>query len=89
MSNHDRVVAEYDRLLKEGTIKIPTINKCIKCGKPLKLGEFAYDQNTCWKCFENQVHRIARNTETIEEANIVIHLLALAKEIHGIKEELK
>jgi len=59
-------------------------NKCIKCGNPIKLGNFAYDQNMCWKCFEEQVCRIARNTETMEEASIVMYLLKLAKEAHGI-----
>lgn len=55
--------------------------KCIKCGKPISWGDFAYDQNTCWKCFEAQVYRIARNTETIEENKIVMHLLKSMEEI--------
>lgn len=32
--------------------------KCIICGKPLQLGQFAHNQNTCWNCFKMEVLEI-------------------------------
>ena len=74
MSGYKRLPFEYDD-------RIYPKNNCIHCEKPLKLGEFAYDQTMCWDCFEKRVQGIAKNAQTPEDAAMVIHLLVIAKEI--------
>lgn len=56
-------------------------NKCSECNNYILWGEFAYDQTMCWDCFEKRVQGIAKNAQTPEDAAIVIHLLAITKEI--------
>lgn len=55
--------------------------KCTECNNYIMWGEFAYDQTMCWDCFEERVQRIARDTQTPEDAEIVRHLLSITKEI--------
>jgi hypothetical protein len=56
---------------------------CTKCGEPLKLGEFAYNQEICWDCFEKRVMEIIDLPELYtEDKEIIKHLLATTKEIH-------
>lgn len=45
---------------KEAKHKVILIvsKKCIVCGKPLQLGRFAHNQNTCWECFKMEVLEI-------------------------------
>lgn len=74
------------------TITLEPRVKCIKCGKPIRWGDFAYDQNMCWKCFETEVVRIAKTAETIEDTKIVLYLLKSMEEIFkrnlgGIRNE--
>lgn len=59
------------------------MKECISCGKNIKLGGFAYNQEVCWDCFAREVTVIANNTETYGEKVIILHLLDLAAEIHG------
>ena len=56
-------------------------NKCEACGNYIMWGEFGYMQTMCWDCFEKRVERIARDTQTPEDAEIVRHLLSITKEI--------
>jgi uncharacterized protein with NRDE domain len=63
------------------------MGKCIVCGEPLKLGEFAYNQEQCWPCFEQKVKSIAKEASTNKNAEIILHLLAIAKEAHRIKDK--
>ena len=56
-------------------------NKCSECNNYLLWGEFGYNQTMCWDCFEKRVQGIAKNAQTPEDAAMVIHLLAIAKEI--------
>lgn len=54
---------------------------CMGCGTHFRWGEFAYNQELCWDCFEKRVERIAKNIHSPEDAEIVRHLLIIAKEI--------
>lgn len=57
-------------------------SKCEACGNYIMWGEFVYyNQTMCWDCFEKRVQRIARDTQTPEDAEIVRHLLSITKEI--------
>ena len=58
---------------------------CTGCGTIFRWGEFAYNQELCWNCFEEKVILIASRTQTIGDKAIVRHLLAIAKEVHNIK----
>ena len=67
--------------------KIPDVKrpKCIVCGKDLKLGEFAFNQDMCWECFEERVMKIAGKAQSATEADIILHLLNIAKEAYRRK----
>lgn len=60
---------------------------CKVCNAPLMLGKFAYNQEVCWDCFEQQVLFIAEATSTPEAKEIVMHLLDVAREAHGIRRK--
>ncbi len=57
---------------------------CRVCGAKLEWGKFAYNQNTCWDCFEQRVRVIADQATTSEERSIILHLLNVARETHNI-----
>ena len=54
---------------------------CKDCGRHMIWGKFAYKQEICDECFEERVRRIASNTKTIEDSEIVLHMLAITKEV--------
>lgn len=54
---------------------------CIECGETLKWGEFAYNQEMCWDCFESEVRNIIAFA-TVRDAKLIAYLLATTKEIH-------
>lgn len=56
-------------------------NLCIVCKETLKIGQFAYNQEICWNCFEKKVISISQMVETAEDSAIVIHLLNVHKEV--------
>ena len=39
------------------------MNQCVKCGKPLAWGEFAYNQEVCIDCFKQEVATIQDNID--------------------------
>lgn len=45
-------------------------SKCIKCGAELKLGNFAYNQDTCWACFKDTILVILSKTQGEERKSI-------------------
>lgn len=59
--------------------------KCKTCDSSLKLGDFAYNQNTCWKCFEEQVAYIISRLTNSYDKQIVTHLLDSTRILHGIR----
>ena len=60
---------------------------CKVCNAPLMLGKFAYNQEVCWDCFEQQVLFIAEATSTPEAKEIVTYLLAVTREVHRIRRK--
>ena len=58
-------------------------NLCIVCKETLKIGQFAYNQEICWNCFEQKVISISQMVESAEDSAIVIHLLNVYKEVQG------
>ena len=58
-------------------------NLCIVCKETLKIGQFAYNQEICWNCFEKKVISISQMVETVEDSAIVIHLLNVQREAQG------
>lgn len=58
---------------------------CTGCGQRLAWGKFAYKQEICWECFEQQVLYITTQIKTVQNKEIVLHLLGVAKETHGIR----
>ena len=67
---------------------------CICCGKKIGFGEFAYNQDTCWDCFKNEVQVMHDNmgwypswlwTRRKAHQEILNHLLACLAERMGEK----
>lgn len=67
---------------------------CICCGKKIGFGEFAYNQDTCWDCFKNEVQAMHDNmgwypswlwTRRKAHQEILNHLLACLAETMGEK----
>lgn len=59
---------------------------CIKCGKELKLGKFAHNQNTCWDCFKDKFLEIRnRVAQDKEELDILSYTIAVVAEMFGEK----
>lgn len=56
-------------------------NLCIVCKETLKIGQFAYNQEICWNCFEQKVISISQMVESAEDSAIVIHLLNVQREV--------
>lgn len=70
------------------------LDKCIKCGRNLKWGEFAYNQEMCWECFDDEVNRIIDNISLCERhgllmwsyidehIKIITHMRDVMSEVH-------
>ncbi|GHV42458.1 hypothetical protein FACS189490_11460 [Clostridia bacterium] len=56
---------------------------CSKCGKELKLGDFAYDQSVCYPCFKNEVDTIIAQIESEERKDILTWMLSVVTERYG------
>lgn len=54
----DRPYTKMDEKQAKHKVILIVSKKCIVCGKPLQLGRFAYNQNTCWDCFKMEVLEI-------------------------------
>lgn len=66
-----------------------TSNKvCRVCGGKLEWGKFAYNQDTCWDCFEQRVRAIADQATTSEERSVILYLLDVARETHNIRNHI-
>ena len=75
--------------IKEEPVLIQSFDivpKCTVCGSKIFWGQFAYEQNICWKCFKNRVMQISKNTESVEDMNIILHLLRVTEHYYGINE---
>lgn len=62
-------------------------NLCIVCKETLKIGQFAYNQEICWDCFEKKVISISEMVETVEDSGIVLHMLAVLRILHVITKD--
>lgn len=61
--------------------------KCKTCDNDLTLGDFAYNQNTCWNCFEEQVNYISSKLTNEYDKQIITHLLDSTRILHGIRRK--
>jgi len=59
-------------------------SKCIKCGAELKLGNFAYNQDTCWTCFKDIILVILSKTQG-EERKAIVWMTSAIGEIYSEK----
>ena len=62
---------------------------CKVCAKPLKWGDFAYNQEVCWDCFKRTIIVIAKEGKTLEDTEIILHLLSIAEHHYNIPKVLK
>ena len=89
----DRPYTKMDEKQAKHKVILIVSKKCIVCGKPLQLGRFAYNQNTCWDCFKMEVLEITTEVvalrklagqENAEAAkNILNHMGAILAEQFG------
>lgn len=59
------------------------IKYCDTCGDELKPGVFAYQQQTCWSCFNKEVSAIIVKQPTNREKLILKFLLDVVTEAYG------
>ncbi len=68
--------------------------KCVSCGTPLRLGKFAYNQDTCWGCFKMEVESIQERINEYpswcwdkrdKHKEILRHMLSITAEMFGEK----
>lgn len=60
---------------------------CMGCGTRLVWGKFAYKQEICWDCFENQVLRIASKLHAHQDREIVTYLLNVVEGFYNINKK--
>ena len=71
-----------DKQAKHKVILIAS-NKCIVCGKPLQLGRFAYNQNTCWNCFKMKIKSIVKEFNKQSDKDLINYMGAVLAEQFG------
>ena len=60
---------------------------CTGCGSRLIWGKFAYNQELCWDCFEQQVNYIASKITTPQDREMVMYLLKTTEHAHGTRNK--
>ena len=58
---------------------------CTGCGKRLIWGRYAYNQTMCWNCFEQHFNNLVAQIEEPQDKALLIYLLDVLKETHGLK----
>lgn len=58
-------------------IEWPT-QECASCNKEMRMERVIYE-GMCWECFKKEVIAITKNTESIEDSALILHLLDLAR----------
>ena len=71
-----------DKQAKHKVILIAS-NKCIVCGKPLQLGRFAHNQNTCWNCFKMKIKSIVKEFNKQSDKDLINYMGAVLAEQFG------
>lgn len=59
--------------------------KCKICGKQLKLGRFAYNQDTCWECFKMEVDAISEQVSKQSDKDLIHWLKTVIAELYREK----
>ena len=57
--------------------------KCIVCGEPLQFGQFAYNQNMCWNCFQRKVSSIVKEFNEQSDQDLIKYMMAVVAERFG------
>ena len=71
-----------DKQAKHKVILIAS-KKCVVCGKPLQLGRFAHNQNTCWECFKMEVKTMYDTSPNQKHKEILSYMMAVLAERFG------
>jgi len=51
---------------------------CSICNKPIRRDQRIYHEDICWPCFKRKIITIAKEAKTIEETEMILHLLDIA-----------
>lgn len=54
-------------------------NTCEQCGSLINYGCFAYRKTLCWNCFEKVAIKAAKEADTFQETDVILHLLQCGK----------
>ena len=60
------------------------MSKCIECGNDLEWGKFAYRQEMCWNCFEENIQKVILLTEDNPYIDYITYLLNSHKVLYGV-----